>query len=260
MNYLQNLIKKASLALHSSGVKGLLRKIYNFLIFKIIYRYIIKRFIIKKIFNFFNHSISNSILLYITNFRDLKEIKKQYGNFERLNKVEQKKYALKLPNICGFYYAEIVKTIINLNISPKRILLDCDSKLVKKLFKEKFNLNSAEIFTVGIGNDFDLDWDFECDPPENLPHDFDLIISQNIFEHLINPYKHFSDLADRLGYGGVIIIQTHMPGFYYHRYPIDTLRFYPDWFETSANRLKLNILNKIQRGFNIFYIFTKSGP
>lgn len=200
----------------------------------------------------------------IVYFRDLQKLKKQYGNFERLNKLDIKNYILtycgNMRNVTGQLMAEIVKTIIGLKFLPKRILLDSDNKLVVSRFKEKFNFNSVEVLTVGIGNDFDFNWNFENNPPENLPNDFDIIISQAIFEHLIDPYKHLVDLIFRLRYGGVIIIHTVMPGYIYHRYPIDTLRFFLDWFETSAIKLKLSIIRKFQRDFHIFYVFSKDRP
>ena len=31
--------------------------------------------------------------------------------------------------------------------------------------------------------------------------------------------------------GGVVVLHTHLPGFYYHPYPRDYFRFHPDWFE-----------------------------
>ena len=200
----------------------------------------------------------------IVYFRDLHKIKKQYGDFERLNRIDKKNYTLyyggKIKNVTGLLYAEIVKIINDLNFLPKRVLLDGDNKLIINQFKENFNFNFTEVLTAGIGNDFDFNWNFENNPPENLPNDFDIIISQAMFEHLIDPYKHLVDLTGRLKYGGIIIIHTVMPGYTYHRYPIDTLRFFPDWFETSANRLKLSIIRRFQRDFHIFYVLKKERP
>ena len=73
---------------------------------------------------------------------------------------------------------------------------------------------------------------------------FDLIISQAILEHLLNPYKHMYDLASLLAPKGFLIIHTVCPGHPYHRHPIDACRFYPDWFEEIAKRLNLNIIKK----------------
>jgi SAM-dependent methyltransferase len=214
-----------------------------------------------RIIVFIRDYLYNPLFFKIVYFRDIHKIKKTYGDFERLNALDVHMYTLYFnstgKNICGYLLGEIVKIIIDLHMAPNRILLDGDNKSIIKQFKERFHFDSAEVLTVGIGNDFDYDWNFENDPPKKLPKDFDLIISQAMFEHLINPYKHFSDLVSRLRHKGIIIVQTMMPGFVYHRYPIDAIRFYPDWFETSADRLKLHVIRKFQRDFYIFYAFIK---
>ncbi|GAI20368.1 unnamed protein product, partial [marine sediment metagenome] len=184
-----------------------------------------------------------------------------YGDFENLSRSEIKNYTLwykgRIKNVSGLLLAEIVKSIIELGYVPRNILLDGDNKSIVNQFKERFNFNSSKVITVGIGKDFDYNWNFENDPPQNLPKDFDLIISQAMFEHLLNPYKHLSDLTKRLQSGGVIIVHTLMPGFAYHRYPIDAFRFFPDWFEAASERLYLSITRKLQRDFNIFYVLKK---
>jgi len=48
-----------------------------------------------------------------------------------------------------------------------------------------------------------------------------------------------------------------MPGYNYHRYPVDTLRFFPDWFEEVSKRLNLRIVKKFRRDFNVVYCFQK---
>lgn len=194
-------------------------------------------------------------------FKDLKGIERHYSGFEKLGRSDIKKYIFSYDsgkrNVCGGLMAEISKVIDDLAIKPKNVLLDGDSKETVEQFRKRFNFDSSKILTVGIGNDFDYDWNFENDPPENLPNNFDLIVSQAMLEHLLNPYKHFSDLVNSLNKGGLIIIHSVMPGYTYHRYPIDAMRFYPDWFEASAERLKLKVVRKIRRDFHLIYLFKK---
>lgn len=210
---------------------------------------------------FINDYIYIPIIFNFIYFRDLHKIRKVYQGFERLNKLEIKKYTLVFKsgarNVVGELLGEIVKIVSDLNLQPKRVLLDGDNKLIKNQFKERFNFKTSDVLTVGIGNDFDYDWNFENDPPKNLPKNFDLIISQAMLEHLIDPYKHMVDLTNRLRHGGVLIVHTVMPGFPYHRFPIDAVRFFPDWFETSADRLNLRIIRKFQRDFHLFYLLEK---
>jgi hypothetical protein len=74
-------------------------------------------------------------------------------------------------------------------------------------------------------------------------------------EHLLNPYKHLCDLLSMLTQEGYLIIQTVCPGYPYHRYPVDTLRFYPDWFEEVGKRLKLTVIHRRVKNNNIFYMY-----
>jgi hypothetical protein len=96
------------------------------------------------------------------------------------------------------------------------------------------------ILTAGWHEDMDFRWNFEADPPQQIP-EVDLIASQAIIEHLVDPVKHLKDCYGLLKPGGHMIFSTVIPGFQYHRYPIDCLRFFPDWFEEVARILGAEI-------------------
>ena len=86
---------------------------------------------------------------------------------------------------------------------------------------------------------------------------FDLILSQAMLEHLLNPYKHVFDLSQMLNPGGKLVLHTHIPGFNYHRFPIDCVRFYPDWFEAIAERLNLSVYDRYIGDMRICYTLEK---
>jgi SAM-dependent methyltransferase len=184
-----------------------------------------------------------------------------YGNFEKLSRADQKKYTLlyanERKNVSGVLVGEIVKMILDLDLNPDKILLDGDDKSVVGQFKNRFYFQKTEVVTAGKGENFDFDWNFEEDHPENMPKDFDLIVSQAMFEHLIDPYKHFKDLANLTKSGGYLAINTHIPGYTYHRFPADTVRFFPDWFELSAKKNGLKVKRKFLRNFHIIYLLEK---
>jgi SAM-dependent methyltransferase len=214
-----------------------------------------------KIVSFVYDYLYIPILFNLVYIRDLRRIKSVFGNFEKLSRSDQKKYTLlydnELKNITGVLVGEIVKMILDLDLKPGRILLDGDGKSVVDQFRKKFGFEGADIITVGKQGNFDFEWDFEDDYPENMPSNFDLIVSQAMFEHLIDPYKHFKDLANLLKRGGHLVIHTHIPGYTYHRYPIDAVRFFPDWFELSSERNGLEVKRKFLRNFHIIYLFEK---
>jgi len=201
------------------------------------------------------------VLFYLVYMRDMRKIKSACGKFEKLSRSDQKKYTLLYPNerknITGVLVGEIVKMILDLKLDPEKVLLDGDDKSVVDQFKKRFHFHKTEVITAGKQGNFDFEWDFEEDCPENIPNDFDLIVSQAMFEHLIDPYKHFKDLASLTKQGGCLIIHTHIPGYAYHRYPVDTVRFFPDWFELSAEKNGLAVKRKFLRNFHIIYLFEK---
>jgi SAM-dependent methyltransferase len=193
-------------------------------------------------------TLRNSILR-ILDGKHLKEYKYLYGEFDKNN---YDRYSVNnLPNESGFCYGELVKWSKDLN--PKCVLIVGETKSTAKILKDK--IDAIEVFTSGLSNT-DYKWNFEEDLPK-IEKKFDLIVSQAILEHLLNPYKHLQDLTNIVTSKGYIIIHTVMPGFPYHRYPIDSVRFFPDWFEESANRLGLKVIRKRIRNTHIFYMYQR---
>lgn len=149
---------------------------------------------------------------------------------------------------------QFIKWTLDLPSPPNKLLFAGDSK--QKAANLRPILNAKEVITAGLIN-CDIRWDYMNDPPNELPKDFDLIFSQAMFEHLLDPYKHLRDLISLLIPGGHLIIHTHIPGMSYHRYPIDTLRFHPDWFEECAKKLGVKVTRRNQRSEDIFYMYQK---
>ena len=156
-----------------------------------------------------------------------------------------------LSNESGFYHGELIKW--SADLYPNCVLFAGENTKTATYLKEK--INAKKVITAGL-SEVDYRWNFEHNAPE-IPEKLDLIISHAIFEHLLNPYQHLSELARLVETQGVLIIHTVMPGFRYHRYPVDTLRFYPDWFEEMADRLRLKIVNKRIKEDHIFYMYQK---
>jgi len=178
------------------------------------------------------------------------EWEKLYGEFD---KTDYEDYMMRdLPNESSIYFGEIIKWAQDIIPTPKRVLLPGESNSTAKYVQEKISVK--EMYTAGL-LDVDYTWNFEEDPPKM--GQFDLIISQSILEHLLNPYKHMHDLTSLLFPGGYLIVHSLIPGFWYHRYPIDANRFFPDWFEEIAKRLNLSIVKKRIRRTQIFYMYKK---
>ncbi|MFK7932194.1 MAG: hypothetical protein AB8G22_01710 [Saprospiraceae bacterium] len=157
----------------------------------------------------------------------------------------------------GWIRGEIISSLQKLPTEPESLLLPGEPLSVKAVYAKVLNLNLDSIKTTGLYpvEEVDYYWDFEKDKPDFGY--YDLIISQAMLEHLINPYKHMIDLSNALSKGGHLVVHTVIPGFPYHRYPIDCMRFYPDWFEEVGNRLALKIIDKYIGEQRIMYCYQK---
>lgn len=105
--------------------------------------------------------------------------------------------------------------------------------------------------------DFDLDL---CKPWDYVTIDkFDAIVCQATFEHLFDPVQAMRNLINITNDNGEIYIHTHTPGFHYHPYPRDYLRFQPDWFEDVAkNFTNVRLLDLFYNESHIFSRYKKS--
>ena len=155
----------------------------------------------------------------------------------------------------GKIYGGIVRFLGSLPAAPESLFLPGENNAVKPAYARLLNLSPQQITTAGILDDMDVQWNFEEDPA--VQRQYDCIVSQSMIEHLIDPYKHIRDCASLLKPGGHMILHTVMPGFNYHRHPIDCMRFYPDWFEELSKRLGLEVVDKYVHNSRITYLYRK---
>ncbi len=139
------------------------------------------------------------------------------------------------------------------SITP--VLLAGEPARVVSHYESWLGLKRDEFTTAGL-EDVDVEWNYENDPPRAMGT-FRLVLSQAMFEHLIDPYRHLCDLYGLLEPGGSLIVMTHLPGFGYHRHPIDAVRFFPDWFETVAVRLGADVTGRLVGDDRIVYQLTR---
>lgn len=181
--------------------------------------------------------------------RQIEEYENIYGEFDKDDYSCFSVY--NLPSESGFYWGEIIKWSSEIN--PRCVLFVGENINTAIILNDKIRANI--VVTAGL-SDVDYKWNFEEQCPV-VEQEVDLVISQAIFEHLLNPYKHLHDLANLSAGKGYILIHTVMPGFPYHRYPIDSLRFFPDWFEEAGKRFGLKVVRKRIHDSHIFYMYQK---
>jgi len=205
--------------------------------------------------NFIARIISSTIIPRALAHKTFSKFVAQYGDF-RLGRDCQGLQVSGLASESHIIRGELVQCAEEIRGAVTSLLLPGENNRNKAAFATLFALDESAISTAGLMPEMDFCWNFEEDPP--LLEPVSCIMSQAMLEHLINPYKHMCDCYGLLAPGGYLIIHTVMPGFHYHRYPVDCLRFYPDWFEEVAKRLDAQVIGKYLDEAHITYMLKKS--
>lgn len=112
-----------------------------------------------------------------------------------------------------------------------RVLLVSEGNDVKKSFEEvypKWSFRTTDKY-YDLQSEPDIIADI-CDYNSLPENEFDLVICQATLEHLYNPWSAIKNFERTLNSNGVLVIQTHPPGFQYHSFPRDYIRFMKDWW------------------------------
>lgn len=139
----------------------------------------------------------------------------------------------------GTILGEVVHALRRFSRPHHSLLLAGERRSAITSYSHAAGIPADQILTAGLHEDMDYCWNYEERPPLIPP--VDTIASHAMLEHLVDPYRHICDCYGLLKPGGVMVIHTVMPGFQYHRYPVDCFRFYPDWFEEVASRLSAQV-------------------
>lgn len=113
------------------------------------------------------------------------------------------------------------------------VLLISETSVVKKEFEQQYP--NLKFYTMDFFPELQTDKvDYKidiCKLKENqIDKKFDVIINQATLEHIYDPFSAMKNLCSILKPGGIIVTHTHPPGFGYHQYPRDYIRFMIDWW------------------------------
>ena len=164
-----------------------------------------------------------------------------------------------LAKASGHIRAEIVEFVTAARTSPsseEQILLAGEPPAVVEAYCSWLSVDKSQITTAGLDQGADVHWDFDQPAPSSFGP-FELVISQAMIEHLVDPFGHVAAVYGVLAPGGVLVVQTVIPGFHYHRYPVDCVRFYPDWFERVAERVGAEVVGCYCDDLRICYAFRR---
>jgi hypothetical protein len=165
------------------------------------------------------------------------------------------------PNSSGGYHKLLKEWWDHYGKDKKEWLLISENNQVKSLFEKTYP--DKRFYTTELYDDFNKTTDFELDlcnveHTKQLPR-VDVIICQATLEHVYDGYGAVKNMVDTLSSGGYLFIHTHTPGFVYHQYPRDYLRFYPDWFEdipSTIGNIELKELVSVKN--HIFSVYGKN--
>lgn len=156
----------------------------------------------------------------------------------------------------GVILGEVVHALRRVSRPYHRLLLAGERRSAIPAYSVATGIPSFNISTAGVHEDMDFLWNYEHSPP-HIPA-VDYVVSHAMLEHLINPYNHVRDCYSLLVPGGSLILHSVIPGFQYHRFPVDCIRFFPDWFEEVAVRLNATVSARyLSNQGHIVYMLTK---
>lgn len=146
-----------------------------------------------------------------------------------------------VPNISGFYHG-ILRDFWEAYGLGERCLLISETVPTRQVFASKYPQTdfTCSDFYVDLQScsQTDVLWDI-CSPqiPESLHGRFDSVICQATMEHVWDPATALENLFELLNTSGRLFIHTHTPCFFYHAWPRDYCRFWPDWFKDAEVRI-----------------------
>lgn len=100
--------------------------------------------------------------------------------------------------------------------------------------------------------------DFQYDlcryPLMENPPKYQVVLHQSLLEHVVDPVSVIRNLNDFLVPGGIQVIQTVNIYCSLHRYPIDALRFFPDFFLNLEKYLDVKCVATFMENGSIYAV------
>ena len=104
--------------------------------------------------------------------------------------------------------------------------------------------------------------DFVCDAAHLLdnfkPASFDVVVSTEMVEHVRDWRTAFTNMKRLCAPGGVVLVTTRSPGFYYHAYPHDFWRYEQSDMRLIFAENVIEILESDEDEYGIFVMVRKT--
>jgi hypothetical protein len=179
---------------------------------------------------------------------------------QALNKLHFEMF--RVPNISGFYHGIMRDWWEDYGLGNNCLLIS-ESIRTRQAFSSVYPLTSfiSTDYYVDLQPDDKTDvlWDIcSREKPGLLQRGFDSILCQATLEHVFMPSTALENFSSLLNPAGKLYLHTHTPCFYYHAWPRDYYRFWPDWFKDVGNYIPgLRLLELLCISGHAFAVYEK---
>lgn len=165
-------------------------------------------------------------------------------------------------NSTGGFLARIIELAEATTIEGKWLLVSEPKGAAKQIASSWFSSHQKHLPDIdSIENLLTTEWtsqDFTYDlckyPIMENPPKYSVVMHQSLLEHVVDPITVIRNLNDFLLPGGIQVIQTVNIYCSLHPYPIDTLRFFPDFFANLYKYLPVKCLDTFIENGSIYAV------
>jgi hypothetical protein len=136
------------------------------------------------------------------------------------------------------------------------LLLVCEPPEVVPFFTDRWP-QLEMIDRIGYTGDNGEDYEVDLCKPQLYTALYELVLCQALLEHVPIPSQVIENLANLTKSEGHLSFHTVTPGVSYHGYPIDCLRFLPDFFTSLENYLPIKLVDMDEYTHNIIVTYEK---
>jgi len=163
------------------------------------------------------------------------------------------------PNLSGGFWDIELALLEEYGVGRSLVLVAEPAAVIPKM-KERFP--GTDVSVLPYSGDHGEEFEYDLCVPFTYPVVFDSALCQATLEHLPRPATAIENMLRLLRPGGILVLHTVGPGSEYHRYPIDCLRFWPDFYPAVTKYLnpKCELVAFAERGPHQFATWRRSDP
>ena len=169
---------------------------------------------------------------------------------------------LKVENSSGGFLTRIIELAESAEVEGKWLLVSEPDSAPKEISEAWLNtkrrelpkIDSIEKLLKSSWTSQDFSYDLCVYPIMKNAPKYSVVMHQSLLEHVVDPVSVIRNLNDFLLPGGIQVIQTVNIFCSLHRYPIDTLRFFPDFFLNLGNYLPVKCINSFIENGSIYAV------